>query len=197
VRRKAAGSVRVAAHGRAAHAGSAPDKGLNALLALADAATRVAGLHDPDGPHRFTAVPTVIRAGSGLNVVPAEGELICDLRALSLEPIEAAIASMPTESRGVRLETEALRLWPAMDTREATAGLLADAGEVLGRPIVARKRGGASDASHIATTVAQSVDGLGPRGGHAHHPDEFVLAESLRPRAEVALAVAAGALGLG
>jgi glutamate carboxypeptidase len=34
-----------------------------------------------------------------------------------------------------------------------------------------------------------TIDGLGPRGGKAHNPDEFVLAESLPARAEVALAV--------
>src|SRR5438876_504808 len=32
VRRKAAGTIRVQAHGRAAHSGSAPDRGRNALL---------------------------------------------------------------------------------------------------------------------------------------------------------------------
>ena len=37
VKRKAAGTLRVNAHGRAAHAGSNPDAGANALLALADA----------------------------------------------------------------------------------------------------------------------------------------------------------------
>jgi glutamate carboxypeptidase len=39
-----------------------------------------------------------------------------------------------------------------------------------------------------------TVDGLGPRGGGAHTPEEFVDRKSLRPRAEVALAVAAAAL---
>ena len=38
VRRKAAGTVHVTAHGRSAHSGSAPDRGRNALLALARAA---------------------------------------------------------------------------------------------------------------------------------------------------------------
>jgi glutamate carboxypeptidase len=84
-----------------------------------------------------------------------------------------------------------------MDTREQVAErLLAPATEILGRPIIAGERGGASDASHMAPNIALTVDGLGPRGGHAHHPDEFVLAESLLPRAEIALAVAAAALGL-
>jgi glutamate carboxypeptidase len=41
-----------------------------------------------------------------------------------------------------------------------------------------------------------TVDGLGPRGGKAHNPGEFVLETSLQPRAEVALAVIAAALGL-
>ena len=35
-----------------------------------------------------------------------------------------------------------------------------------------------------------TIDGLGPRGGHAHAPEEFVDLTSLLPRAEVALAVA-------
>ncbi len=81
VERKAAGTIRVRAHGRSAHSGSAPDKGANALLALADAARVVAAHHDPTGPQRLTAVPTVVRSGEAFNVVPADGELICDVRA--------------------------------------------------------------------------------------------------------------------
>jgi glutamate carboxypeptidase len=55
-------------------------------------------------------------------------------------------------------------------------------------------RGGASDASHFALSIPLTVDGLGPRGGGAHTPDEFVLDDSLGERAEVALAVALEAL---
>jgi glutamate carboxypeptidase len=60
---------------------------------------------------------------------------------------------------------------------------------------VAAERGGASDASHVAQAIPVTVDGLGPRGGGAHTPSEWVGAESLRTRAEVALAVAAAILG--
>jgi glutamate carboxypeptidase len=82
-----------------------------------------------------------------------------------------------------------------MNTAQATAPLLAGAAARLGRAIVGVPRGGASDASHFATAIALTVDGLGPRGGGAHTPGEFVLAASLRERAEVALAVAEEALG--
>ena len=57
-----------------------------------------------------------------------------------------------------------------------------------------RARGGASDASHVAAAVPVTVDGLGPRGGAAHNPDEFVLEASLASRAEVALAMVHAAL---
>jgi glutamate carboxypeptidase len=48
----------------------------------------------------------------------------------------------------------------------------------------------------MATVIPLTVDGLGPRGGGAHNPDEFVLAESLHSRAEVALALVAALLGV-
>jgi glutamate carboxypeptidase len=194
VERKGAGTVRVAAFGRAAHSGSAPDRGANALLALGSAARAVAARHDPAGPDRVTAVPTVIRSGDAFNVVPDAGELLCDVRADRPEAIEAVAGAVPPEVDGVRLETELLRRWPPMDSRRATARLLARAAEAAGRGIAASGRGGASDASHFAPAIALTVDGLGPRGGAAHSPGEYVLVESLKPRAEIALAVTLAAL---
>ncbi len=194
VRRKAAGTLRVTAHGRASHAGASPEKGRNALLALGEVARLVASRNAPDSPDQLTVVPTVLRSGDALNVVPAAGELICDIRATALAPIEALIAAVPDQHEGVRLDAESVRLWPGMDTRDVTAPVLARAAQALGRPLLGGGRGGASDASHMATTMPCTIDGLGPRGGNAHHPDEYLLAESLRPRAEVALAVAAAVL---
>jgi glutamate carboxypeptidase len=194
VRRKAAGTVRVDARGRAAHSGSAPDRGRNALLALAAAAQAVAARHDPAGPHRLTSVPTVLRAGDAFNVVPGTGELFCDLRADELDAIEAVLRAIPAEHAGVTLEAELIRRWPGMHSEAEVAPLLARAAGALGRPIVGASRGGASDASHFAQVIPVTLDGLGPRGGAAHNPDEFLLAESLPTRAEVALAVIAAAL---
>jgi glutamate carboxypeptidase len=190
VRRKAAGTLSVTAHGRSAHSGSAPDKGINALLALASAAQAVAGSQDPHGPQRLTAVPTVLHAGDAFNVVPGTGQLVCDLRADSLDAFDGVLQALPTELGGARLEAQLVRQWPGMDAREATAPLLRSAAEALGRPVIGAGRGGASDAAHFAATIPFTVDGLGPRGGGAHAPHEYVLATSLRPRAEVALAVA-------
>jgi glutamate carboxypeptidase len=194
VRRKAAGTIKVHARGRASHSGSAPDRGRNALLALAAAAQAVAAQHAPDGPQHLTAVPTVLHAGEAFNVVPGRGELSCDLRADSDAAILGVLDSIPHDVGGVALEPELVRLWPGMSSEEATAPLLARAGAALGRPVVGVRRGGASDASHLAPVIPLTVDGLGPRGGKAHNPGEFVFEHSLASRAEVALALIDAAL---
>ncbi|MFL5821092.1 MAG: M20/M25/M40 family metallo-hydrolase [Solirubrobacteraceae bacterium] len=196
VRRKAAGTLRVSAAGAAAHSGSAPDRGRNALLALAESARRIAACHDPAGPERLSAVPTVLRSGEAFNVVPAAGELFCDLRADRAAAFEPVAAAVPAEVGGAALRTEMVRLWPGMDSRRTTAGLLAAASARLALPLAAVERGGASDASHLAAVIPVTVDGLGPRGGGAHTPDEYLLAESLPTRVRIALALIAELLGL-
>jgi len=194
VQRKAAGTVEVVAHGRSAHSGSAPDRGINALLALATAAQVIAGCHDPHGAEHLTAVPTVVRSGDAFNVVPADGRLIADVRADRLGAFAAVLDAVPAEVGGARLSTRLAREWPGMDSAAETTGLLTAAGALLGRPVRGTRRGGASDASHFAAAIPWTVDGLGPRGGGAHNPGEFVLAASLQTRAEVALALAVAAL---
>lgn len=194
VRRKAAGTLLVEAHGRASHSGSAPDQGRNALLAVARIADRVAGLHQPQGPDQLSVVPTVMRSGEAFNVVPARAELICDMRARDLGAFDPVFASVPAELDEVRIALRMGRAWPGMNAEAATAGLLAAAADRIGRPIVGVPRGGASDASHFAQAIPMTVDGLGPRGGGAHTPEEFVLRDALRSRAEVALALAREAL---
>ena len=176
VRRKAAGTIKVHARGRSAHSGSAPERGRNALLALAAAAQAVAARHAPDGPERLTAVPTVLHAGEAFNVVPGRGELSCDLRADS----DAAILGV--------LDAHAAR----RRRRHARAGAHAAlAGDELGgrdgaaaRARAARRSGGRWSACAAAApatpatsppAIPLTVDGLGPRGGKAHNPGEYVL----------------------
>lgn len=194
VRRKAAASIRVAARGRSAHAGSKPDDGRNALVALAETAVAIAAHHDPHGPDRLSAVPTILQSGEALNVVPASGELTCDLRADDVAAIERVLNGLPKEIDGVSLRSEFGRLWPGMDHRAQAAPVLERAGALLGRPIVAASRGGASDASHLAPWVNVAIDGLGPLGGGAHADDEHIDGAALADRSAVALAVATAVL---
>jgi glutamate carboxypeptidase len=194
VRRKGAGTLRVRAAGRASHSGSAPQDGRNALLALSRAAIQIGELSDPTGPDQLTVVPTIMHAGGAFNVVPAAGELVFDMRSRDTESFERVRDAVPEELDEVQLSAALERVWPAMHSEAAVTDLLQRASQRLGRPIVPRARGGASDASHFAATIPLTVDGLGPRGGGAHTPEEFVHEATLRERLEVALAVALSAL---
>ena len=196
VKRKAAATLRVEAYGRSSHSGSAPELGRSALLGARGGCAERGGPQRPDGArpaHRGADDPAL---GRRLQRRAGEGELVCDLRADRLEAFDPVLGAVPAEHDEVRLECTMVRAWPGMDARAATAAVLAEAGERLGRPIVGSERGGASDASHLAAGgIALTIDGLGPRGGGAHTPDEWVSAESLHTRAEVALAVAGALLG--
>lgn len=189
VRRKAAGTLRVTARGRAAHAGSHPDSGANALMALADGAIAAVGLHEPAGMAGLSVVPSRIGSGGAINVVPAHGELMIDVRAHSDAAFAEVIRAIPRSARGAALEVELIRSWPGMDSGAASADLLTSASGRLGRPILGGSRGGASDASHFAASIPFTIDGLGPRGGRAHAPEEYLLPGSLSERLEVAMAI--------
>jgi glutamate carboxypeptidase len=189
VRRKAAGTLEITARGRAAHAGSNPDSGANALVALADAARVAASLHDPQGAAGLSVVPSRIDSGGAINVVPAHGTMMVDVRANSEAAFAEVIRAIPATSRGATLEVELIRSWPGMDSRAACADLLGAASRRLGRPILGGSRGGASDASHFAGSIALTIDGLGPRGGRAHAPEEYVTVQSLSERLEIAMAI--------
>ncbi len=197
VARKAAGTIRIQASGRASHSGSEPDAGRNALLALSRVAALAAGRHDPGGGERLTVVPTILRSGEAFNVVPGDGELFLDVRAAGLAAVEALLEALPDEIDGVALGAEMIRRWPAMEMTDEARAPLARAADLLGRPIAGIERGGASDASHLAAGAPLlAIDGLGPLGGGSHAPDEHIVAASLRSRAEVAMALAAAVLGV-
>jgi glutamate carboxypeptidase len=119
---------------------------------------------------------------------------VFDLRSHDTADFARVMEAVRSQVQDVTLEPRMERVWPAMDSSSATAAVLSAASALLGRRIVARTRGGASDASHFAPLIPLTIDGLGPRGGGAHTPEEFVLADSLRERTAVALAVAEAVL---
>ncbi|MEH3054882.1 MAG: M20/M25/M40 family metallo-hydrolase [Patulibacter minatonensis] len=194
VRRKAAGSVEVLAHGRAAHAGAAPDEGRSALLALSQVALDLAELHEPGGVEERSVVPSILRSGEGVNIVPGTGELTLDVRARSEAAFATVIDAVPAELDDVRLEARLGRSWPGMDAAASAAPVLDAAAQRLGRAVVPASRGGASDASHLAAVVPLTIDGLGPLGAGSHATHEHALASSFVPRSEVALAILAAVL---
>lgn len=99
--RKGTGTFDVRVHGRAAHAGLEPEKGINALVAAAELIGQIATLGDP--ATGTTVTPTVAAAGTADNVVPAEARFSVDVRVVEpgeKERIEAAMAAPRPPCRG-------------------------------------------------------------------------------------------------
>ena len=131
----------------------------------------------------------MLRSGDAFNVVPGAGELVCDLRADASTPSERVVDALPAEVGGVAPHAELMRLWPGMDSEAATAPLLERASAALGRRSSACRARRRQRRQPLRRPIPLTVDGLGPRGGNAHNPEEFVLAASLAAAREVALAV--------
>ena len=85
-------SVNLKVTGKASHAGSAPQLGVNALYELAHQMLQTRDLSDPATGLKMNW--TLARGGSNRNVIPAEAEAVADVRVLRVadyDRIEAAV----------------------------------------------------------------------------------------------------------
>ena len=184
------------ATGRAAHSGSAPDRGRNALLALAAAAQAVAARHDPDGPDHLTAVPTVLRSGDAFNVVPgARRALLRPARRRSRRRSSACSPRVPREVGGVDARSRAdPAAGPGWTPEAATAPVLGARARARAPGRRRCARGGASDASHFAAD--DPAHRRRPRAARRQgaQPRRVRARGVAAPRAEVALAMIDAAL---
>ncbi len=198
--RKGTGTFDVRVHGRAAHAGLEPEKGINALVAAAELIGRIATFGDP--ATGTTVTPTVASAGTADNVVPAEARFSVDVRVVApgeKERVEAAMAALATSVPGAVVEIGGgIGRPPMHESASATLFPLAlQAAARIGQPAPAGIAvGGGSDGNFTAAIGVPTLDGLGAVGGGAHADHEHVLVDTLVPRAEllaalISLAVAA------
>src|SRR5688572_3592294 len=95
--RKGTGMFTVEVHGRAAHAGLDPEKGVNAVLELARQTVRLHELNDP--PNGTNVSVTIFNGGTASNVVPALATAEVDMRFTSVD-------------LGVAIEYDVLNLKP-------------------------------------------------------------------------------------
>jgi glutamate carboxypeptidase len=186
--RKGRLDLRLDVHGRAAHAGVRPEDGRSAVL---EAAHEIIALHALNG--RFPGVTVnagVVRGGTRPNVVADSASIEVDVRAVTrhdLESIEAAIMAIASRSTVGDVSTTVevrSRHWP-MERSVESERIVRFAVEVateLGLQLGDAATGGASDGNTTAALGVPTIDGLGPIGGQAHAPGEYVELDSIVPR---------------
>lgn len=177
---------RLRCHGRAAHAGLDPDRGVSAIDELCDA---LIAARDQASPARGTRLNAgVIAGGTGANTIAAEAHAMLDVRARAVSEqrrVDGALRELRARRPGASLELQRLHLRPPMERTEAVANAFQHArslASLQGLALQEGSAGGTSDANLVAHLGVPVLDGLGPEGGGAHAEDEHVQVDSLVQR---------------
>ncbi len=178
VARKGVGQYKLSAHGKAAHQGVEPEKGINAIVELAQQIPKIVALQNLE--LGTTLGPNVIHGGTTSNVVADKATVDIDLRAWTKaesDRIDAAIHALQPVLEGASLEVEGGLNRPAMEPTEASMKLFEMAqriGAEVGLQLGPGRVGGGSDGNLTAALGVPTLDGLGLFGAAAHQLSENV-----------------------
>jgi glutamate carboxypeptidase len=186
------GAVVLNVKGRASHAGSAPERGRNALYELAHQILQTRDLSEPAVGLKMNW--TIASAGTNRNVIPAIASATADvlvLRVADYDGIERKlrqrIQNKLIDETTVEITFERRR--PPLEMTPASLALAKHAQHVyaeLGRELVVVDvaEGGGTDAAFAALkTKAAVIESFGLRGFGAHSNDaEYVDIDSIEPR---------------
>jgi len=186
--RKGVAFFTLTTHGRAAHAGVEPEKGRNAILALAH---HIVALQALNGvvPNATLNVG-VVDGGMRPNVVPEEASAQVDVRAADHAALEAIIAAIRAQAARLTVPETTAELaggisYPPMEKTPASARLVEwcqEAAREAGFTVRDAVTGGGSDGNTTAALGVPTLDGLGPVGGLDHSPREYIEVASVVPR---------------
>lgn len=185
--RKGSGNFSVICHGKAAHAGVAPEDGANAVIELAHQILAVNKLARID---RGTTVNvTVISGGTAANVIPDYAKADVDVRiaeANEAQRVEEGFQALGrnVHTLDVRVEVDGGINRMPMVPSEKTLQLweqIATLGEAIGLEMTLTTTGGCSDGNFTASLGIPTIDAMGVRGGCAHSQDEYIELDSIVP----------------
>ncbi len=193
--RKGTGGYEVVVHGKASHAGLEPEKGINSLVAAAELILQINTFGDL--ATATTVTPTMASAGTAENVVPAQARIRVDVRVEQPgeeQRLTEAFGALTTSVPGATIEvTGGVDRPPMPSSASATlfpvavaAGAAIGLGDVVGVGV-----GGGSDGNFTAAVGVPTLDGLGAVGGGAHADHEYVLVDTMVPRAHLLAAIIA------
>ena len=192
--RKAVGEAQLIVHGRASHAGLAPEQGINAIHELAAQISRIEKWNDPRRGVSLNA--DIISGGSRANVIADQAQATLDLRAWRLsdmKSVEKRLHSLKPVHRGAKLELRGGFDRPPLE-RKHSAALFARAKSLAAQMNLSlgeAAAGGGSDGNFTAALGIPTLDGLGAVGDDAHSLSEHIVVNSLPQRAALLAALLA------
>lgn len=202
----ASGSLAVTVNfkGKAAHAGAEPEKGVNALVEMADFVVSTMNLDNKDKALRFNW--TVARSGAVANIIPDEASITATLRFLNPADRDEAVAKLKERVANKKLAGSEITLSipegrPSFVADAAGKALVAKAVEIYkevgGRIFVVPVTGGGTDASYAALSGKPVLEALGlPGFGYHSNREEYAdigaIPRRLYLSARIIMDIAAG-----
>lgn len=192
--RKGVGEAQLIVHGRASHAGLAPQEGINAVHELAQLVLRVRDWNDLRRGISVNA--DVIEGGTRVNVIAERARAVLDLRALRISDmhrIERQLRALRPKHPGARLEIRGGFNRAPME-RKVSATLFAKTKQLaaqMGLALGECTAGGGSDGNLTAALGIPTLDGLGAVGDGAHSSHEHVITKTMPVRAALLAALLA------
>jgi glutamate carboxypeptidase len=192
--RKGVGEAELIVHGRASHAGLAPQEGVNAIHELARQLARIERWNDLR--RGVTINADVIEGGTRTNVIPERARAVLDLRALrvsDMRSLERRLHALRPFHRGARLEISGGFGRPPLE-RKMSATLFARAKSLANQMNLTLGEctaGGGSDGNFTAALGIPTLDGLGAVGDGAHSSREHILINAMPQRAALLAALLA------
>ena len=180
--RKGIADFTLEVEGRAAHAGTEPEKGVSAIEELAYQVLALKRMADPASGTTINV--GVVQGGTRPNVVAAHAQAEIDVRftrASESVRLVAALQGLRPQLEGARLRITGGVDRPPMERSPGVARLAQLAqrlADEAGFPLNEASVGGASDGNFTAAMGVPTLDGLGPDGGGAHADSEHLLVES-------------------
>jgi len=184
--------VTIKVKGRASHAGSAPERGINALYEIAHQILQMKDFSDPATGLKMNW--TVAKAGFNRNVIPYEAEAMADIRVLRVADFDGIEAKIREKAQtqlvpDAKVEVVFDRRRPPLEAPPASIAFARHAQEIykeLGKSlsVATVSTGGGTDAAFAALkTKAPVVEGWGLKGFGAHSNDaEYIYIDSIEPR---------------
>ena len=186
-KRRGVGRFTITAHGRAAHAGVEPEKGINAIEEIAHQILEIQSWNrQRDG---ISINAGLIHGGTRINVIPESSEMNVDVRCDSMEDVkwlEEKFKTLQAKKPGARLSIEGGVERPPLERTEKVLSLYGKAkqiGDAMNYPLTEFWTGGGSDGNLTAALGIPTLDGMGAEGGGAHALNEHILTPSLSNRA--------------
>jgi glutamate carboxypeptidase len=190
--RKGVGEAELIVHGRASHAGLAPEEGINAIHELARQLQRVQEWTDFGRGVSVNA--DIIEGGTRANVIAEHARAILDLRALrvsDMRRIERKLHALRPILPGARLEVRGGFNRAPLE-RKSSGALFAKAKTLaaqMGLSLGECTAGGGSDGNLTAAAGVATLDGLGAVGHGAHSKDEHILINAMPARSALLAAL--------